>query len=46
MNATAALTAVHSTETFDLPVEATHLIAKLRAMTPELRNLILTPKDK
>ena len=36
MNATAALTAVPSTETFGLPVEASHLIAKLRMLPPEL----------
>jgi hypothetical protein len=45
MNATAALTAIPSTETFGLPPQAAHLIAKLRAMTPELRALILTLKE-
>jgi hypothetical protein len=32
----AALTAVHSTETFGLPPQAEHLIAKLRLLSPEL----------
>ena len=36
MNATAALTAVHSEETFGLPPEVPHLIAKLRNLSPEL----------
>ena len=47
MTATAALTAVASTETFGLPPEASHLIGKLRAMSPELLALITntTPKD-
>ena len=37
MNATAALTATPSTETFGLPPEkASHLIGKLRQMPPEL----------
>jgi hypothetical protein len=36
VNATAALTAVPSTETFGLPAEVPHLIAKLRLVSPEL----------
>jgi hypothetical protein len=36
MNATAALTAIHSEETFGLPPQAAHLIGKLRQMSPEL----------
>jgi hypothetical protein len=36
VNASAALAAVHSTETFGLPPQAEHLIAKLRMMPPEL----------
>ena len=35
MNATAALTVAVSEETFGLPPEAAHLIAKLRNMPPE-----------
>ncbi|WNT44955.1 hypothetical protein SEA_ABBYDAISY_61 [Arthrobacter phage AbbyDaisy] len=45
MNATAALTAVPSNETFGLPPEASHLIAKLRAMPPEQRATIMTTKE-
>jgi hypothetical protein len=45
MNATAALTAVSSTETFGLPPEASHLIAKLQQMPPEQRATILTAKE-
>ena len=47
MNATAALTAVPSSETFGLPPEASHLIGKLRKLSPELLALITntTPKD-
>ena len=46
MNATAALTAVPSSETFGLPPEASHLIGKLRNMPPELLALITnTTKD-
>ncbi|AYR01030.1 hypothetical protein PBI_ISOLDE_61 [Arthrobacter phage Isolde] len=41
MNAAAALTAVPSTETFGLPPEASHLIAKLRVMPPEQRATII-----
>jgi hypothetical protein len=40
MNATAALTATPSTETFGLPPQAGHLIGKLRNMPPELLTLI------
>ena len=41
MNATAALTAVPSTETFGLPPEkASHLIGNLRKLSPELLALI------
>lgn len=36
MTATAALTAAHSDETFGLPPEASHLIAKLRMLPPEI----------
>ena len=36
MNAAAAQTAIHSTETFGLPPQAEHLIRKLRNMPPEL----------
>jgi hypothetical protein len=36
MNASAAATAVTSNETFGLPPQAGHLIAKLRNMSPEL----------
>jgi hypothetical protein len=36
VNATAALTAIHSTETFGLPPQAGHLISKLRTLSPEL----------
>ncbi|AYR00932.1 hypothetical protein PP636_gp41 [Arthrobacter phage Hestia] len=45
MNATAALTAVPSTETFGLPPEASHLIAKLRQMPAEQRATIITNKE-
>ena len=45
MNATAALTATTSTETFGLPPEAAHLITKLRQMPPELRALVLTAAE-
>jgi hypothetical protein len=41
MNAAAALTAVHSVETFGLPPQAGHLIGKLRNMPPELLALII-----
>ena len=44
--ATAALTAVPSTETFGLPDSAARLIAKLRVMDPALRESILTTKEK
>ena len=44
MTATAALTAVHTDETFGLPPEASHLIAKLRLLPPELLATI-THKD-
>jgi len=44
LNATAALTAVHSEETFGLPPEAAHLIAKLRNMPPE-QLATITPKE-
>ena len=40
MNASAALTAIHSTETFGLPPQAAHLIGKLRNLSPELLALI------
>jgi hypothetical protein len=40
VNAAAALTATPSTETFGLPPQAEHLIAKLRNMPPELLALI------
>jgi hypothetical protein len=40
MNAAAALTAVHSSETFGLPPQAEHLIQKLRNMPPEILALI------
>jgi hypothetical protein len=40
MNATAAVNAVHSTETFGLRHDQDRLIAKLRNMTPELLALI------
>jgi hypothetical protein len=45
MNATAALTAVPSTDTFGLPPQASHLIAKLRVMPPEQRATIMTTKE-
>jgi hypothetical protein len=45
MNATAALTAVPSTETYGLPDSAARLIAKLRVMDPALRASILTTKE-
>ena len=45
MTATAALTDPTSTETFGLPAEASHLIAKLRQMSPELRALILNTEE-
>lgn len=45
MNATAALTATTSTETFGLPEAAACLIAKLRVMDPALRASILTTKE-
>ncbi|AYN57914.1 hypothetical protein PP640_gp62 [Arthrobacter phage Faja] len=45
MNAAAALTAVPSTETFGLPPEASHLIAKLRQMSPEQRAIIIHAKE-
>lgn len=35
-----------STETFGLPAEASHLIAKLRAMSPELRNLVMNRTEE
>ena len=41
MTATAALTAVESSETFGLPECAAHLIAKLRQMDAALRESIL-----
>jgi hypothetical protein len=41
MNATAALTAVQSTETFGLPAEVPHLIAKLRLVSPEVLATIM-----
>ena len=40
MNATAALTANPSTETFGLPPDVPHLIGKLRKLSPELLALI------
>ena len=47
MTASAALTALESTETFGLPACDTHLIAKLRAMDPALLATIrATGKDK
>lgn len=45
MNASAALTAVPSVETFGLPACDTRLIAKLRVMDPALRASILTTKE-
>ena len=47
MNATAALTATTSSETFGLPPQVPHLIGKLRAMPPELLATIrnTSPKD-
>ena len=46
MNATAALTATPSTETFGLPPQVPHLIGKLRNMSPELLATIRnTTKD-
>lgn len=47
MTATAALAAVPSTETFGLPADVPHLIAKLRNLSPELRALIIStiPKE-
>jgi hypothetical protein len=45
VNATAALTAVPSTETFGLPPQASHLIAKLRVMPPEQRATITKRKE-
>jgi hypothetical protein len=44
MNATAALTATPSTETFGLPPQAEHLISKLRTMSPELLAQIMATK--
>ena len=41
MTATAALTAVESSETFGLPDTVPHLIAKLRQMDAALRESIL-----
>ena len=46
MNATAAMTAVASSETFGLPPEAAHLIGKLRKLPPELLATILTKDTK
>ena len=46
MNATAALTAIRSTETFGLPPEASHLIGNLRKLSPELLALITTKEPK
>jgi len=40
VNATAALTAVHSSETFGLPPEAERLIKNLRMLPPEILALI------
>ena len=40
MNASAADTVIPSTETFGLPPEASHLIAKLRMLPPEILALI------
>lgn len=45
MNATAALTAVQSEETFGLPAEVPHLIAKLRLVPPEVIATIIRPKE-
>jgi hypothetical protein len=54
VNATAALTAIPSTETFGLPACDSHLIAKLRRLDPALlavlvptaTRTILLPTDK
>ena len=46
MNAMAALTAVHSSETFGLPPQAEHLIAKLRLLPPEILALITNEATK
>lgn len=46
MSARDELAAVPSTETFGLPPEASHLIAKLRNMPPEQRaSIIHTNQD-
>jgi hypothetical protein len=45
VNASAALTAVQCEETFGLPPQASHLIAKLRVMPPEQRATIMTTKE-
>jgi hypothetical protein len=45
VNATAALTAVPSTETFGLPPVVPHLIAKLRLVSPEVLATIVTTKE-
>ena len=49
MNASAATTALAlapRTETFGLPECDTHLIAKLRQMPAELRNIIIPVKEQ
>lgn len=46
MTATAALTAVQSEETFGLPPEASHLIAKLRLVPPEILATIIRTKEQ
>jgi hypothetical protein len=46
MNATAALTATPSTETFGLPPQAAHLIGKLRQLPPELLATITTRSEE
>lgn len=46
MNATAALTAVHSTETFGLRHNQDRLIGKLRQLPPELLATITTRSEE
>ena len=46
MTATAALTAVHSEETFGLPPQAEHLIKNLRNLSPELLAQLIRPEQE
>ena len=42
----AELAAVPSTETFGLPADVPHLIAKLRLVPEEIREQIIRPKER